>query len=484
MADLIVKGGRVVVADTVLTTDVVVENGRIVALQENVPVHGSAEVLDARGHYVLPGCIDPHVHIHWPYLHITTQDTFFTATRAAALGGTTTIVDWGVQKRSEADPNAPATPLAAIRQRRAQIDPDTCLDYMLHCTLTAPDDETVAEIPAIQEQGVTVLKLYLTYRKRGIMCDDGMLWDVLCQSRAADMVVSVHAENAAIHERKERQAKARGRLSPADWAAHKAGIVETEAVHRALYLAQEAGAPLLIRHMSSATGLEMVRQARHQRVPAFAETCPQYLVLDEGYCQRPDANRFICSPPPKTARDREELWRGVADGTISLIGSDHVAFSLADKQSGEADAFATPNGLPGIETLFPILFSAGFMAGRISLPRLAALTSGNAARLYGMYPKKGVLLPGSDADIVIVNPDIRRTLRAAELHMDTDYSPYEGMEIQGYPVHTISRGRILVRDGEFVGAGERGRGRFVQGRPGGWRELAPAAARADERSAR
>ncbi|MCZ7570052.1 MAG: dihydropyrimidinase [Ardenticatenaceae bacterium] len=471
MADLVIKGGHVLVGDTLLETDVVVTDGRIEALHDDAPLNGSAEVIDARGKYVLPGAIDPHTHIHWPYLDITTQDTFFTATRAAALGGITMIVDWAVQKREDPDAGPEGSLLAAFRRRRAEIDGQSVVDYALHSTLTVPDETTLASIPGVLEQGVSLLKLYMTYRKRGIMTDDGLLWDVLNEAAHLDTVVGIHAENAAIHEHKERQFRARGQTTPVEWGRHKAPIVESEAVHRAIYLAEKTGAPILLRHISTADALEFIRQARQRGAPIFAETCPQYLVLDESAFERPDGYCFICSPPIRGAADREAVWRALADGTIAILGSDHIAFSVADKASGGENALATPSGLPGIETLFPIVFSEGFMKGRISLPRLMALMATNTAKLYGWYPLKGVLLPGSDADIVVVDPEARRTLRAADLHMDTDYIPYEGLEVQGYPLHTISCGRVLVKDGEFQG--EPGSGRFVPGRVGRWRALDP-----------
>lgn len=471
MTDLVIKGGQVVVAGTVVNLDIVVRDGRIAALEEDASVLGSPEVIDARGKYVLPGAIDPHTHIHWPYLDITTKDTFFTATRAAALGGITMIVDWAVQKRNNTGAGDGNSLIRAFRERRSEIDGDAALDYALHSTLTVADESTLSEIPSVMQEGVTTLKLYMTYRKRGIMTDDGLLWDVLCRSADLGLVTGIHAENAAIHEHRERQYRAKGQTSPVEWSTHKASIVESEAVHRAVYLAEKTRSAILLRHMSTADALETIRQSRQRGYPIFAETCPQYLVLDESVYRRPDGARFICSPPIRGAQDREAVWRAVKDGTINIIGSDHIAFSSEEKMSGGTDALRTPSGLPGIETNFPLLFSEGVMKGRIDLPRLAAVTAANTARLYGWYPKKGALLPGSDADIVIVDPAVRKTIHAADLHMDTDYTPFEGITVEGYPSHTISRGRVLVSDGEFCG--EAGWGEFVAGSAYGWTTLDP-----------
>jgi dihydropyrimidinase len=282
-------------------------------------------------------------------------------------------------------------------------------------------------------------------------------------------IVAIHAENAAIHEHRERQFKTRGETTAAEWGFAKTTIVEAEAVHRAVFLAEKVGTPILIRHISTADALESVRQARQRGAPAMAETCPQYLVLDESILRRTDGFRYVCSPPVRSLRDQAAVWRAIQDGTINVIGSDHVSFSTEEKAGDGKDIFTSPSGFSGVETLFPLMFSEGFMKGRINLPHLAAITATNAAKLYGFFPKKGVILPGSDADIVVMDPNIRRHLRAEELHMDTDYIPYEGMEVQGYPVHTISRGRFVVRDGEFCG--EKGMGQFVKCRLGGWREL-------------
>lgn len=470
MVDLLIKGGRAVIGDAVLDVDIEVTGGRISSLRDDATATAGTEVIDATGLLVLPGSIDSHTHVQWPFLSHTTGDDFYTATLAGAMGGTTMLVDWAVQ--NTADPDPPEGTLRnAFAKRRAQMDGMAVFDYALHSTLTVDEDSTIEQIPGIIDQGVAVFKLYMTYRKRGIMTDDGMLWDVLQANRGRGTIVSLHAENASMHERQERRMKARGTVTPADWGAHKSAIVESEAIHRAVYLAERVGTPILIRHASTPDGLAIVRDARRRGFPVFAETCPQYLMLDNSYFERPDGNRFICSPPIRAKSDQAGVWVALADGTIDIIGADHASFSIAQKEGDGHDAFSVPNGLPGIETRFPILFSEAYAKGRISLPRLAALTSTNIAKLYGMYPQKGVLLPGSDADIVIVDPAQRRTLRTADLHMVTDYTPYEGLELQGYPVCTISRGRVIARDGQFLG--QRGAGRFVPNLPDGWRALDP-----------
>jgi dihydropyrimidinase len=450
---LLLQGGRVVTAEMDVRADVLVRDGRVEAIGTGLS-EPTARVYDISGKVLIPGPIDPHVHIAWPYLNARTADDFRSATMAAAWGGTTMVIDWGLQRGDSL--------LHAIAERRAEADSASVLDYALHGTITRLTPTLREELPRLRDAGVTVLKLYMTYRKRGIMADDGMLWFILNRARDLGYLVSVHAENPYLHEWNEAELRRAGVTDPYAHALHKPSIVEAEAIHRAIYLAREARCPLLIRHVSTAAGTDMIRRARAEGLEVTGETCPQYLFLTEDVLRRPDGHLFICSPPVRTEMDRQALWQGVADGTISFIGSDHAAFPRASK-IGET-AFDVPNGLPGIETRVPLLFAA-VRDGRISLPRFVEVTSTAVARLYGLYPQKGTIAPGSDADLVVIDPLEQRILTGTTLHMATDWSPYDGMHLTGYPVMTIVRGQVLIdgsRTADVPSAGRfipcRGRG--------------------------
>lgn len=434
---LLLRGGRVVTAQTDIHADILVRDGLIEAVGTDLAAP-DATVLDVRGKIVIPGPIDPHVHIAWPYHNTRTADDFRSATEAAARGGTTMVIDWAVQRGESL--------LEAVEARRAEAEGVAILDYALHGTITRITPTLRDELPRLHEAGIAMLKLYMTYRKRGIMADDGMLWYILNTARDLGYTVSVHAENPFIHEWNEAELRAAGIIGAPAHGLHRSHIVEAEAIHRVIYLAREARCPLLIRHVSTAAGVEMIRRARAEGVDVAGETCPQYLYLTEEVFERPDGYLYICSPPVRTDADRLALWQGLADGTVSVVGSDHAAFPRSTK-AGET-AFDVPNGLPGIETRVPLIF-AGVGRGYLALSRFVEVTSTAVARLYGLYPRKGTVMPGSDADLVIIDPEERRTLSASSLHMAVDWSPYEGMQMHGYPIMTIVGGRILV-DGHDV----------------------------------
>ncbi len=446
-AGLLLRGGRLVTADADGPADILVRGGRIEAVGTDLTAPNAA-VRDVRGKIVIPGPIDPHVHIAWPYHEARTADTFRSATEAAAWGGTTMVIDWAVQRGESL--------LDAVAARRAEADGAAILDYALHGTVTKVTATLRSELPRLHDAGVAVLKLYMTYRRRGIMADDGMLWYILNAARDLGYTVSVHAENPFIHEWNEAELRAAGITGAAAHGLHKPPIVEAEAIHRVIYLAREARCPLLIRHVSTAAGVDLIRRARAQGAEVTGETCPQYLYLTEEVFRRPDGYLYICSPPVRTDADRLALWQGLADGTLSVVGSDHAAFPRAAKVG--ATAFDVPNGLPGVETRVPLLY-AGVRRGHLTPSRFVEVVSTAVARLYGLYPRKGAVLPGSDADLVIIDPEEQRALHASSLHMAVDWSPYEGMALRGYPVTVIAGGRIVV-DGDAM-ADPRPAGRFV-----------------------
>ncbi|MBI3076152.1 MAG: dihydropyrimidinase [Deltaproteobacteria bacterium] len=410
------------------------------------------QVVDASGLQVLPGMVDPHVHIHWPFLAATSRDNFYTGTRAAALGGTTTIIDYAIQRECH--------PQEAFEQRRKEVEGQAAVDYALTQVLAEHSDRTLDAIPQLMAQGVTAFKCYLIYRKRGIMVDDAMLLEVLRRLREHGGLLTVHAENAAIAEYWEARYVREGKKDARYFVQAKGNVVEAECINRAVYLACFVGANLYIRHISTREGTEVVGRARQAGHRIYGETCSHYLALTDEVYGRTDGFKFICSPPIKSAADREALWAGLRSGELSAIGADHVAFDLAQKLEGKEAFDQVPNGLPGIETRFPVAYTEGVARGRLSLNRLVEVMSTNPAKLFGLYPRKGALLPGSDADVVLVDPSAERVLTATDLHMDVDWTPYEGMRVRGFPKVVIARGEVVVQDGIFLG--RPGRGEFLK----------------------
>lgn len=452
--DLRLTGGLALIADEPVPADIGIKDGRIAVVGRPGEVGAAARTIDAGGGIILPGGIDPHVHTRWPFLQATTADDFYTSTRAAALGGTTTILD-SVIRRS------PQSVADAIAGRRDQADSQVVIDYALHCAVGDPDDFDPAGIAPAAAEGVAAIKLYLAYKARGIMAPDGLILRVMEAAAAAGAIVKVHAENGLIADANAERFYAEGHTTAEWFPRTKPPWVEAEAIARAATIARRTGVTLYVVHVSSEAGLAEVVRARTLGARVFAETCPQYLLLDESVFARPDGHRFQCSPPVRTPRDQEALWDGIASGAIDTIGSDHCVF-LAEQKDAYRDDFArVPNGLPGVETRLPLVLSEGARRG-IGLRRLADVLSTNVARIFGIHPEKGVLAPGSDADLVVWDPARGRTIRNEDLHMGCDWTPYEGMVADGWPRTVVSGGRVTVDDGVF--AGERGLGRYLVAR--------------------
>jgi dihydropyrimidinase len=454
MIDVIIRGGTVVLPDTCRSLDIAVDAGHIVTLGATDAMPRAKRIIDARGKYVLPGCIDPHVHIHWPFLAATTADDYAIASRAAAIGGTTTLIDF-------AHPKMGATPLERVAIRCNEAHNQAVIDYAFHCVLTEASSQTLGQMATLVKGGVTSFKLYMAYSRRGIMADDATMLTIMRQAAALGATVCVHAENGTVGDANEARFLAEGRMGAADFPRHKPNYIEAEAVSRALFWAGETGCQLYIVHLSTAEGVAAVRAAQRQGVRVVAETCPQYLLLDDRVYERSgEGHRFICSPPIRSITDSEALWQGIAQGVVSTVGTDHCAFTIAQKNRGIDNFVDVPNGLPGVETRLALLYSEGVCKGRITVNDLARICSYNVARVHGLFPQKGSLLPGSDADIVLLDPEAAWTVSADRMHMAVDWSPYEGWSLRGAPVMTISRGEVIVEQREFVG--QSGWGTFVR----------------------
>jgi dihydropyrimidinase len=466
---LLIRGGTLVDASGSRPGEVLVDGELIAAVGERLEAPG-ADVIDASGALVIPGAIDAHTHFDLPVGAVRSADDFESGTVAAACGGTTCVIDFAGAGREPPD--------EALEAWHAKADGRSAIDYAFHLTVTeVPEDPDRAAtlFAGFLERGVASVKLYLAYPER-LMVDAATLGRALAASRTTGVLVAVHAEDGLEVERRTAEALAAGRRHPGWLAEVRPPEVEADAVRMAGALAAEAGAPLYVVHLSSEAGLDAVRAARAAGATVFAETCPQYLFLTNDLLRgrEDDGVDFVCAPPLRADADREALWDGVSDGSIQVVATDHCPFTRRDRRRGVAghpggwrDFSDVPGGLPGVETRLSLVYQ-GVRQGWLSAPEWVAAVSGTPARLFGLADRKGRLAPGMDADLVVFDPEATRLLDAARLHMRTDHSPYAGEEVRGWATVTMSRGRVVSRDGEPPVA-EPGWGRFVPCRPFGWR---------------
>jgi dihydropyrimidinase len=447
----IIKNGAIVTASKTFEADVLVEDGVISAVG-----HGfsARDTIDASGLLVLPGAIDVHTHMEMLAGGLRSADDFYTGTVAAACGGTTTILDF-----VEAAPGQRL--LDALADRMAQAVPKAVVDYSFHMTINRADAATIDEMGAIVCEGVPSFKAYMAYA--GLMLDDEALYRVLVRSREVGGRVSVHAENGALIRYLTSKYVAEGKAAPIWHARSHPSEMEAEATSRAMDLARLAKAPLYVVHVSAAESLARIRAAQSRQWPVFAETCPQYLALDESRYEGPglEGAKYVMSPPLRTKGDQDALWQGLADGSIQTVATDHCPFNFhGQKDRGRESFAAIPNGVGGVETRLPLLYHYGVNAGRITPNRLVDVVSTGPAKLFGLSGRKGSLEPGCDADIVLWDPQREATITAANLHQNVDYTPFEGFAVRGWPALTMLRGQVIVRDGRFLGA--KGTGRFLR----------------------
>lgn len=456
MFDLLIKNGKLVTAEEEFFGDVGIRDGKILAVGAPGTLSAAERTVDADGLLVLPGLVDPHAHfghrVHLDHGWVSALDDFATGTAFAAVGGTTTVIDFAVQRESDL--------ISTIQERRTETEGQAVIDFSLHPVLTSSTTDTVDELPKLITLGFPTFKLYMLYRSQGRMGDDALLLAALEASARGNGMTIVHAENAAMMEYNTQSLVANASTTAADFARTKPNIAEAEAINRALFLAEQTGASIYIFHTSTRQGVELIRRARERGVAAYAETCPHYLTLTEESLQRPDGHRFLCSPPLRTTEDSDALWQALADGVIQVVSSDHCGYGTEVKDLGRTDFRRGANGLPGAGLRLQLIHTKGVLEGRLSLSEMVSLLSTNPARLFGLSPMKGTISPGADADLVLFNPTKQQVVRAADLATPVDWSPYEGMELTGWPVMTLSRGEIVARDGKCVATP--GRGKLVQ----------------------
>ena len=441
----LIKNGTIVTAVDQYRGDVLLEGEKIALIGTSLNIEADTRI-DATGKYVLPGGIDVHTHLDMPFGGTTSADDFESGTIAAAFGGTTSLIDFAIQYKGQTLHHAWDTWMKKAEGKAA-------IDYGFHMIVTDLNAETENEMDALVHQGVTSFKLFMAYR--GVfMLDDGSIFRALLRTGKNGGTICMHAENGDVIDVLVQRALAAGHTAPKYHALTRPARAEAEATHRAIALAEIADVPIYIVHLSAAEALEMVTEARDRGLQAYAETCPQYLFLSYENYEEPDFNgaKYVMSPPLREKAKQAQLWRGLAFNDLQCVSTDHCPFCMKEqKELGRNDFSKIPNGAPGIETRMSLVYDGGVRERRISLNRFVELTSTSPAKIFGLFPRKGTIAPGSDADVVVFDPNRTVTLSARTLHMKVDYNPYEGRQVTGVADTVISRGRVIIDGGKFVG---------------------------------
>jgi dihydropyrimidinase len=463
---LLITNGRVITASDDYVADVFCHNGIVAAIGRGLPSHRfqADRTIDASGHYVIPGGIDVHTHLDMPFGGTTSADDFESGTIAAAHGGTTSLVDFAIQYRGQ-------TMRHALDSWMAKAQGKAAIDYAFHMIVTELEDAGLNEMDhLVRHEGVTSFKLFMAYP--GVfMVDDATIFRALRKTGENGGLVCMHAENGGVIDELVKEALRKGQTAPKYHALTRPSRAEGEATGRAIALAEMAGVPIYIVHLSAADALEKVKQARDAGLPAYAETCPQYLFLSYDNYEEPgfEGAKYVMSPPLRDTWHQDVLWKGLAKNDLQVISTDHCPFCMQEqKVLGQNDFSKIPNGAPGIETRLLLVHDGGVRRRRIHMNRFVELMSTTPAKMFGLFPRKGTIAVGSDADIVVFDPERETTLGVKTLHMKVDYNPYEGRTVRGAPAFVVANGEVIVENGRFTG--KKGAGRFVKRGP----SLAPA----------
>jgi len=469
---MLIKNPTLITASETFQADIRVEGERIVEIGRNLDAP-DGEVLDASGKLALPGGVDPHTHFDLPMFGTVASDDHYTGHKAAAFGGTTTVIDF-VPLTPKPSPSGRGAGVRESVEAWHEKATKAAIDYSFHMNLTKLDDDIAAEIPSLRAMGITTLKVFTAYNDR-LRLADGDIFRAMRIARDNGMLIMLHAENGDVIEQLTAEALAAGHLSPEWHARTRPAWGAVEATLRACSLAAQAGATLYIVHMNAAGEVDMLKYARQRDVKVMGETCPQYLLFTEDDLRRPDGAKWICSPPVRSAADNARLWEGLADGTLQTVGTDHCAFfydgtkpilyegkkiAIPGKELGKDDFTKIPNGLPGVGDRLPVLWTTGVGSGKLTANQFVALNCTNPAKIFGLYPRKGALLPGSDADIVILDTQKKVQYGVAVAQHRTDYNLYEGWDLTGMPEKVFLRGKLIVDNGQWLG--QAGGGQFLK----------------------
>lgn len=453
--DTLVQNGLIVTATDTYRSDIGIAGGKVVTIAQSLPPESARQIVDAQGRYVLPGGIDVHTHIDMPFGGTTSADDFETGTIAAAHGGTTTLVDFAIQYKGQ-------TLRTALDTWWKKAEGKAAIDYSFHCIVTDLPDARLEEMSALVHEGITSFKLFMAYP--GVfMVEDALIFKAMLQASRTGALICMHAENGGAIDVLIRRALAEGKTAPKYHALTRPTTAEAEATGRAIALAEMAGAPVYIVHLSCAEALEKVREARDRGLPVYAETCPQYLFLSIENFDVPgfEGAKYVFTPPLREKWHQEKLWSGLATDRLQVVSTDHCPFCYKDqKELGKDDFTKIPNGGPGIEHRLSLVFTGGVQGRRFSVNRFVELVSTAPAKLFGLYPRKGTIAVGSDADLVIFDPDEERIISAKTHHMRVDYSMFEGIKVKGIPKQVLSRGRLIIDNNKFLG--RPGQGQFLK----------------------
>ena len=451
---ILIRGGRMVVGAHVIQQDLFIRGERVEAVGDLAGMDAH-QVVDATGLLVLPGGVDTHVHFNDVFMGTVSVHDYLTGTRAAAYGGTTSVIDFSNQ--------VPGGSLEkTLQDKREEAAGKALIDWGVHPAITRPDEATLAEIPDVVAAGAPTMKCYMTYREDGLLIEDADLKRVVKPLTAVGGMLLLHAEDNDSIERNVPRLIAEGKTAPIFHARSKPPEVETEAIRRIIEMARETGGRFFIVHLASPGGLDLLTKAMDEGLDIRPETCAHYLIFSDEMLERDDGIKWMCSPPLRDPASMEILWEGVSDGRIRMVTSDDAAYSWEAKLYGKDRFDLCPNGIPGIEPRFSMLYSEGVAKGRISLPRFVEIVASEPARLFGLAPRKGSLEPGADADVVLMDPEASWTMGLDTLHMGADWSAYEGIEVMGKIRKVLSRGELLI-DGDLC-LGTPGRGRFLHRR--------------------
>jgi dihydropyrimidinase len=466
---ILIKNGTLITASETFRADILVEGETIRAVGEHLQVD-EGQVIDASGKLVMPGGVDPHTHFDLPMFGTVSSDDHYTGHKAAAFGGTTTVIDFVSQDFASLQ--------ESVEAWHAKADHKAAVDFSFHMNITRFDEAVAQQIACLPEMGITSLKVFMAYNQR-LRLQDGEIFQVMRLAKEHGLLTLLHAENGDMIDLLVAEALKDGNTAPVWHARTRPAWGAVEAVLRGAAISAETRAPLYVVHMNVAGEVDQLVYARQQGVPVMGETCPQYLFFTEDDLLRPDGAKWICSPPVRTGKDNKRLWQGIADGSLQVVATDHCPFffngsqpimyegrpvAIPGKELGAEDFTKIPNGLPAVGDRLPVLWTCGVGKGKITANQFVALTSTNPAKIFGLYPRKGALLPGADADILIWDPQRKVTYGKAYAQHRTDYNLYEGWELNGFPEKVFLRGRLIVDQGQWHGAP--GTGKFLRRSPG------------------